>query len=1142
MHREISHSDSALAQESRLPLYLMTGLLAVLIALDLAPTIAGWMGISSVASWPRGFGADDRFRFALIAAVLGGARILYTSLQSLLEGRIGADLALALACIAAILINEPLVAAEVVLIGMIGECLEAFTFARTQNAVAKIAEVFPIRCWRIENGQETRVLTSQLAAGDKVVVKPGGKIPVDGVVLDGRSAVDTSALTGESLPQDKGPGDEVLAGSVNQFGALTIEAHKVAEQTVAGRVIEMTAKALKDKGNIERTADRMARLFLPVVLGLAALTFLAGMLYYGAGLFRLGDAPRLGIRAALTLSMYPTLSVLVVACPCALILATPAAVIAAMGRLAGTGVLLKGGSALERLAGVKAMAFDKTGTITEGKLELGEILPLGDVHPAELLRLAASAEQQSEHPIGRLIVQAAMERGLVLEEIGEFQAHPGAGISATLPSLSPLTPNPSPPQGRGETSVTPIPSPPEGRGETSVTSIPSPPEGRGEKLVVGTRRLLEEQKIQLTPEAQQLLVELDRRGQTVLFVARGGVVLGAIGARDRVRPEAAGVLEELHGLGVEPIVLLTGDRAAAAQALAADLQFSEIHSELLPEQKAAFVEKLRKGGEARARSDKSVAMVGDGINDAPALARADVGLAIGGTGADIAAEAGDVVLMGDPLRPLPLLVRLSRQTVRIIRQNIIIFAFAVNAVGIVLTAWMWPIFAPDSWLNKSPIAAVIYHQIGSLAVLLNSMRLLWFERTASSPLVVRWKGWLRESDVWLEKNLNVDEFVHWLGHRWRRLMIPLAGVAVLLYVATGLRIVAPDEVAVVRRFGRHVADLGPGWHLRWPWPFEETTRVSQRVRTVEVGFRQSLFTVKKASLTWTAPHRDNRLGEEALMITGDKNLIDVQAVVRYKVAQPHVFLFEVQNGEELLRATAEAVLRGMVAGKPFHDLLTIYRGQFQQDVLARLKDRVQEYGGLGIDIEGVSLLDLHPPADVVADYYRVARAMEDRDRRINEAEENSTRKMNSAKSDSVRILAQARAGKTEKTLQAQGDLARFLARDKGRKDLTVQQELWILAETAIAGLELPEAQKYYRKRRAQTLALQAALSDMRYFWDVVGQALLGRDLVLIDSDKIKGQRNLFLVDPDQFRVPVPVLLPQDRPLRAPFPPRPDEPR
>src|SRR5262245_42898846 len=206
MHREISHTDQAFHEESRLPLYCLTGLLGLLIALDLLPGLGNWLGISSLASWPQGVGT---FRFALIAAVLGGARVLYLSLQSLLDGRIGADLALAIACIAAILINEPLVAAEVVFIGMIGECLEAFTFARTQSAVRKLVEVFPRRCWLLRNGQEVRVLTTEVRTGDCVVVKPGAKIPVDGVVLDGRSAVDTSALTGESLPQDKGPGETV---------------------------------------------------------------------------------------------------------------------------------------------------------------------------------------------------------------------------------------------------------------------------------------------------------------------------------------------------------------------------------------------------------------------------------------------------------------------------------------------------------------------------------------------------------------------------------------------------------------------------------------------------------------------------------------------------------------------------------------------------------------------------------------------------------------------------------------------------------------------------------------------------------------------------------------------------------------------
>src|SRR5262245_10290118 len=320
MHREISHTDSAFQQERNVSLYLLTALLGLLIGLDLLPKFAGWLGIAGLRNWPREyFGYSP----ALIAAIIGGARILYTSVQGLMEGRIGADLALAIAAIAAILINEPLVAAEVVFIGMVGECLESFTFERTQRAIRKIVEVFPRRCWLLKDGQEVRVLTTELQPGDKVVVKPGARIPVDGLVLDGRSAVDVSALTGESLPIDKGPGDEVLAGSLNQFGALTIEAQRVAEKTVAGRVIELTARALKDKAPLERTADRLARYFLPVVLSLSTVTFLVGILINR-------DGGQRTLFEAARLSIDPPLALLVVACPCALILATPAAVVAAL--------------------------------------------------------------------------------------------------------------------------------------------------------------------------------------------------------------------------------------------------------------------------------------------------------------------------------------------------------------------------------------------------------------------------------------------------------------------------------------------------------------------------------------------------------------------------------------------------------------------------------------------------------------------------------------------------------------------------------------------------------------------------------------------------------------------------------------------
>jgi len=1095
MHREISHTDSTFQPERNHGLYFMTGLMGILIALDLIPIIGGWFGSTSLQAFPRGVTPWNlgSYRFALIAAVLGGARVLYTSLQSLLDGRIGADLALAIACIAAIFINEPLVAAEVVFIGLIGECLESITFARTQSALRKIFEVTPRRCWLLRDGQKIRVFTHELQVGDVVVVEPGAKVPVDGVVRDGRSAVDVSALTGESVPVDKEPGDDILAGSLNQFGALTIEAQRVAEQTVVGRVIELTARALKDKANIERTADRLARYFLPIVLALAAVTFLVSLTYHSSGFFRFlraSELPRMSLMQAIRVSMYPALAVLVVACPCALILATPAAIIAALGRLAGTGVLLKGGSALERLAKVSAFAFDKTGTITEGKLTLGDIVALPGWGPTdggaenELLRIAASAEQRSEHLLAQLIVREATARQLTLDDVADFQARPGAGVTAVI--------------------------------------------GSGSHIIVGNRRLLEAQSIVLSAEVDGLLAEFDTRGQTTLLVARDGVVLGLIGARDQIRPEAGKVLAELRQLGINDILLLTGDRAAAAQAVAADLQFTEVRAELLPEDKANILARLQ-GAEGR-----RVAMVGDGINDAPALARADVGLAIGGTGADIAAEAGDIILMGEPLAPLPLLIRLSRETLKIIQQNIIIFAFAVNGVGIVVTAWLWPIFAPSGWYEQSPIAAVIYHQIGSLAVLLNSMRLLWFER-AAGPRVARFTRAIERFDAWLDRYFDIGEFLHWLEHRWLPVTAAAAVLALGMYALSGLTIVAPDEKAVVLRFGRPVDDLTPGWHWRYPWPIERTLRVSQNIQTVEVGYRVSPGKQNTSSL-WISEHGDGmqRISDEALMITGDGDLVEMQAVVRFKIIDPHAYLFGVNNPKETIRAATESVLRRTVASRSFNELLTVAREKFQKDVLAGLIDDTKQLGknSLGVAFDGFSLVDLHPPRDVVRSYYEVTKAMEDRDRRINEAQGNAIAAVGEAESDAHKIVAQSVATRTEKIEQARGEQARFLAWIDARSRLSVAQELDLFVDAVRRvdqGRATPqEAANEFWKRRSDLLAVRTTLIDFRLFWEGVGRALTGRDLVLIDADNVSGQRNLLLLDPDQFRIPMPFLWPPNR--------------
>ncbi len=1079
MHRELRLGEDAFERESPRSLYLLTGLVGLLLAADLWPLAAAKLGAAtglSLPAWPNEVGG---YRLALIAAVIGGVRTLYGSINSLLEGRVGADLALAVACVAAILLNEPLVAAEVVFIGMAGECLELFTFERTRRAVHGLVELCPRRCWRLQDGREERVPVADLRAGDVVVVKPGGRVPADGIVRQGRSSVDVSALTGESLPADKAPGDEVLAGSLNQTGALIVEARRVAEHTVVGQVIEVTARALRDKAPLERTADRLAKYFLPAVLALAALTFFGGLLVNGAGWFRGPDLPRLTLAQAARLSAYPALSVLVVACPCALILATPAALVAALGRLAGTGVLIKGGSALERLAGVNTFAFDKTGTLTEGRLELGDVLPLEGVHPDELLSVAATAEQGSEHPLAKLLVDAARRHGWQPDGLADFEALPGCGVRA--------------------------------RTAAGV-------------LLVGTQRMLDEQGVEIPPQAQQAVVRLAASGQTPVLVVRSGSVLGAIGARDQLRPAAPSVLAELRSLGVDEIALLTGDRSAVAASLAGTPGLTEVRAELLPTQKAEWVA-------ARQGAGRKVAVVGDGVNDAPALAKADVGLAIGGTGTDVAAEAGDIVLMvgrdGDPLRTLPLLLRLSRETVRIVRQNIVVFAFGINAAGILLTGWLWPLLVPATWYEQGPVAAVIYHQIGSLAVLLNSMRLLWFERR-SSPFERVGRDLQRAND-WLEHRLDLDEAVHWFGHHWRPVGALVAVLFLLAYAAGGLTLVGPDEVAVVRRFGKPLdEDLGPGLHWRWPPPVEDVTLLQpDRVRTVEIGFRTLASGVVPGARAWSSPHETEgvrRTPDEAVMITGDGNLVELQGTLRYTVADPRAFLFSSADPPAVLRSAAESVLREMTASHTFSDLLTTDRARLHGDALERLRQRIYDLapGGLGVRLEGLSLQDVHPPQEVVSAYHEVTKAMEERDQRVNQARAAALAAEREQLGKSRQTVLRAEASKEETIRLAAARLDEFRARYRARTELSLAQEILLLREAFLAvagGRDAETTVRDYARQRGELLAAQEALTDFRLYWLRLGDALAGREKVIVDAEHVPGRRHLWLAPFEPPRLP-----------------------
>lgn len=1067
MHREISHADQAFQRESRAGLYFLTGLIGLLIILDLAwSPLAAWLGPQlgiDLPVWSGGLPfSGGPYRFALVAALIGSARVLYSAGDSLIAGRLGADLALGIATLAAIFIGQPLVAAEVVFIGLVGECLEAITFSRTQNAIGKLVELTPRLCWLLRDGQQIKTPVQDLKVGDRILVRPGKRIPVDGIVAEGRSSVDQSALTGESLPIEKDIGSEVLAGTLNQHGALVIDVRRIAEHTVMGRVIETTARALKDKAPLERTADRLARYFLPVVLGLALVTFLANWWWFR------------NVEGGFYQAVYPALAVLVVACPCALILATPAAIIAALGRLAGSGVLIKGGASLERLAGVDMFAFDKTGTLTTGRLRLGDLVPLSSgLNQDDLLRLAAAAEERSEHVLGQMIVAEASQRGLALPAVTDFQAHPGAGVTARSGS---------------------------------------------DTLLVGNRRLLEEHGVTITPEVMAALEQLDQAGQTALIAVHNGHVLGLIGARDTVRPEAESVLAELRGLGMRDIALLTGDRLAAAGEVAGALGISTIQAECLPTQKAQWLEQQGLRGH-------KVAMVGDGINDAPALARAQVGLAIGGI--DVTAEAGDIVLLREPLQPLPFLVRLSRKTVAIIRQNILIFAFGVNIIGIVLTAWLLPSWSEEA-RHASPIWAAIYHQIGSLAVLLNAMRLLGFERNLA--IVRGYRSASQAIDRLLER-LSFHDFTHWVFDHWKPVFGGTALVFIGLYLLSGLTTIEPDQIGIVRRFGRPQADdLQPGLHFLLPWPWEKVTKVEpERLRSVEVGFRSTGAAVGDS--TWGALHGDGilRQDEESLMMTGDGNLVEVQARVYFTITDPRTYLFGVAKPDEVLRALTESVLRDVMAERPFLALLAQGREEFQKEVTRRLRERCHKEVNLGIELQSVAFQDLHPPQTVVDAYYGVTRALSQREQMIVQARTERETSIAREQVAERRLWAGAEADYLATTEKTKAERDAFISLVGAQRvgwlnGFAVPTPLGQPAFSLTAGLLALDSQR-------GDPDLPEQLTELRLHLEAAEQMLGGRAKVLRDP-RLKGQLHVM---PELLKLRLPLLGrdPESRPPREP---------
>ena len=572
----------------------------------------------------------------LAAALAGSLYIWWSAIQGIRERDFTADIPVSFATAAALIIGQYSAAAVVAVLLLLGGMLEEFVSARAGNALDSLAKLLPDRVTVRRDGEDRVVELSEVESGDLVLIRSGDRIPVDGSVSLGTASVNQAAITGESLPVEKRVGDLVYAGTLNEVGALEVHATKVGTETTLGQIRRMVEEAQEQKAPIERILNRYAKFYTPAALILGALVW-----------WWSGDILR-------------AITILIVFCPCVMVLATPTALVASIGNAALRGSLVKKGATIEAMAKVTAVAFDKTGTLTFGQPKLTTIEPLGEITENDLLRLAASAEKLSEHPLGRAVVQAALAREIVVPDPEEFTVLPGLGVRARI--------------------------------------------NDGE-VVIGRPRLLSEEGITVDPQVQARATNLAEVSRTVILVARDEQITGMLVLEDTLRPQASPVITQLKKLGIRT-VLVTGDNTVTAERIAGELGISEVHAEVLPAQKVEIVKQLQVQG-------FNVAFVGDGVNDGPALATANVGVAMGLGGTDVAIETAEIALLSDDLTKLPHLLSLSRQAMRAIKQNLI-FSLSVLAIAVGLAI-------PGI---LAPVTGALLHELSSIPVIANSVRLI----------------------------------------------------------------------------------------------------------------------------------------------------------------------------------------------------------------------------------------------------------------------------------------------------------------------------------------------------------------------------------------------------------------------------------
>ncbi len=542
-------------------------------------------------------------------------------------------------------------AAIITVLVLLGQVLELRARSRTGSAIRALLDLAPSTARLVRDGEERDVPLEQVQRGDHLRVRPGEKVPVDGRVIDGRTSIDESMITGEPMPVEKTAGDQVTGATVNQTGSIVIEAERVGSETVLSQIVEMVAEAQRSRAPIQGLADKVASWFVPAVIAIAVITFIVWTL--------IGPEPRL------TYGIVNAVAVLIIACPCALGLATPMSVMVGVGRGAQAGVLIKKAGAIELMEKVRTLVVDKTGTLTEGKPAVTQIIASDSTTEEELLAVAAAVERNSEHPLARAVVESATKRGLNIPAVADFESTTGGGVIGRVAE---------------------------------------------KRIVVGKPKFLEEQNVRELAALEQRAAELQAQGNGVIFVGIDGRARGIIAVSDPIKETTPGAIEHLHQLGIK-IIMLTGDNERTARTVAQKLGIDEVEAGVEPQHKHERVRELR-------GKDGLVAMAGDGINDAPALAAADVGIAMG-TGTDVAMESAGITLLKGDLRGIEKAIRLSRAMMRNIRQNLF-FAFIYNSLGVPIAAG---ILYPWFGILLSPIIAGAAMSLSSVSVISNALRL-----------------------------------------------------------------------------------------------------------------------------------------------------------------------------------------------------------------------------------------------------------------------------------------------------------------------------------------------------------------------------------------------------------------------------------